>query len=106
MKMISILLVVLSISVSLSFAADDNANFPNWVYLECVKGHKYLFSEVERPWLEAREECELYGGWLVDIRSQAEANCLMRYGMSLGLGCPSGYWTDGNDIGLTGVWTH
>ena len=62
----------------------------------------------------------------MDIRSQAEANCLMRYGTSLDLGCRA-YWTDGNncqsyetkiilntkralylgnDIGHTGVWTH
>ena len=52
----------------------------------------YLFSEEERSWLEAMVECELYGGLLVDIRSQAEANCLMRYGMDLG--CHY-YWTDG-----------
>ena len=58
----------------------------------CQLGHMYLFSEEARPWLEAKAECELYGGWLVDIRSQAEANCLMRYGMDLG--CQY-YWTDG-----------
>ena len=60
MKIKSILLVVLSISVRLSSAADvDNANFPNWVYLECVvsiiyrtKHKKFLSKEnlyLERP---------------------------------------------------------
>ena len=62
---------------------------------DCQKGHKYLFSEDTRSWQDAKEECELYGGWLVDIRSQAEANCLMRYGMGLESNCRY-YWTDGN----------
>ena len=104
--------VVLLSFVTLVLAVVDDVTLPHWqnlecevgdgslgqvcrlkVYLNCQKGHKYLFSEEVRSWLDAKEECELYGGWLVDIRSQAEANCLMRYGMSLGV-C-HGYWTDG-----------
>merc|ERR1712029_921473 len=104
MNMKNICVFVLLFLVSHGSAEVDDATLPQWQDLECEKGHKYLFSEEARPWQDAKEECELYGGWLVDIRSQAEANCLMRYGTSLG-DCHS-YWTDGNDIGHTGVWTH
>ena len=67
-------------------------------------GHKYLFSEITHNWFDARGECELYGGWLVQINDLAEYNCIMRHGVKEGL--DDIYFTDGNDIENTGVWTH
>ena len=58
------------------------------------EGHKYLFSEIKHNWVDAAAECELYGGWLVNIESLAEQNCLVRYGNTHGLN--AWYWTDGN----------
>ena len=39
-------------------------------------------------------ECELYGGWLVDINSLEEQNCLLRHGNAQGYN--TWYPTDGN----------
>ena len=106
-----LVLIFVNISATITFENETSSNLPQWQELECEvideiheklnlktfhfqPGHKYLFSETTLPWLEAKDECELYGGWLVDIRSQGEANCLMRYGMSLGVCKP--YWTDGS----------
>ena len=47
-------------------------------------------------WEEARGECDLYGGWLVDLNSLEEQNCLMRHGNSQGYN--AWFWTDGNDF--------
>merc|ERR1712179_706649 len=43
-----------------------NETVPEWVELECENDHKYLFSDVQHNWNEARAECVLYGGWLVN----------------------------------------
>ena len=54
-------------------------------------------------------ECELYGGWLVQINDVQEYNCLLREGKRLTYGhCHGGcwYWTDGNDLEDLGSWTH
>ena len=67
---------------------------PRWENLECEAGHKYLFSEVMMTWEDARVECELYGGWLVDINSLQEHNCLLRHGNSQGY--DTWYHIDGN----------
>ena len=40
----------------------------------------------------------------MQINDLKEFNCLMRYGQKEGLS--NGYWTDGNDVENTGVWTH
>ena len=64
----------------------------------CQAGHKYLFSDVSHNWEEARGECELYGGWLVNIGSLQEQNCLMRHGKSEGYN--AWYWTDGKYISI------
>jgi len=44
-------------------------------------------------------------GWLVHVGSQAEHNCLMRYGNTLGLS-NTWFWTDANDQASKGVWVH
>ena len=57
-------------------------------------GHKYLFNTEEgHTWEDAIAECQLYGGWLIDVTSLAEHNCLMRYGNSQGF--ENWFWTDG-----------
>ena len=61
----------------------------------CQEGHKYLFSDVATSWDEALVECELYGGWLVNIGSVQEQNCLMRFGHSKTELVDKWYWTDG-----------
>ena len=55
-------------------------------------------------WAESRAECELYGGWLVQINDLEEYNCLLSEGKGLGLS--NWYWTDGNDVADAGIWTH
>ena len=70
--------------------------------------------------MDAVAECELYGGWLVNIESLAEQNCLMRYAQKNSLF--NNFWTDGinlhimdfnwvvvliaNDIETEGVFVH
>ena len=81
-----------------------NSNLPEWKDLECQRGHKYLFSDVGHNWEDSRGECELYGGWLVQINDLAEYTCLLSEGKKLGSG--GWYWTDGNDMDDLGYWTH
>ena len=65
------------------------------LYLQ--RGHKYLFSDTALTWQDARAECALYGGWLVNIggfhSGVEEQNCILRYGHSQGY--DAWYWTDG-----------
>merc|ERR1719158_2248749 len=77
---------------------------PHWENLECEPGHKYLFSEVAMTWEEARVECDLYGGWLVNINSLEEQNCLLRHGNYEGY--DTWYHTDAHDLASKGVWVH
>ena len=66
---------------------------PEWQNLECEENHKYLFSDLALNWFEAQTECELYGGWLVNIGGFKEQNCLLRYGQSQLY--DSWFWHDG-----------
>ena len=61
----------------------------------CQEGHKYLFSDTTHTWDEALVECELYGGWLVNIGSVQEQNCLMKFAHSAVEMVNKWYWTDG-----------
>ena len=67
---------------------------PQWHNLECEPGHKYLFSEVNMTWSDAVGECGLYGGWLVDLRTREEQNCIMRGAKSAQI-VEGWYWHDG-----------
>ena len=67
---------------------------PEWQNLECEENHKYFFSEATLSWFEAAAECELYGGWLVNIGGFKEQNCLVRYGQSQLY--DYWFWHDGN----------
>merc|ERR1711915_569622 len=77
---------------------------PEWENLECERGYKYLFSNLEVSWQDAITECNLYGGHLVDVTSQQEHNCLMRYGISKNYN--SWFWIDANDQASKGTWVH
>ena len=46
-------------------------------------------------WEQARAECTLYGGWLLNIGNLQEQNCLMKAGRAFG---DAWYWTDGITI--------
>merc|ERR1719348_639495 len=83
----------------------DVAYFPQWQELECQAGHKYLFNtDQTHTWEDAIAECQLYGGWLLDVTGLEEYNCLMRYGNSQGF--DAWFWTDANDQASKGVWVH
>ena len=92
--------------------AGDNTKVPHWENLECEvdylqsssssihsrtsqAGHKYLFSDELHSWDEARAECALYGGWLVNIGGVREQNCLVRFVDTMGWSAK--YWTDGSN---------
>ena len=67
---------------------------PQWKQL-CDKGHQYLFSEETADWNNAREMCELFGGYLVRIENRHENNCILYHALTNGL--HQGYWwTSGN----------
>ena len=83
---------------------------PHWEDLECEvtiyllsssvltvtqEGHKYLFSDATHSWDEALVECELYGGWLVNIGGVREHNCLLEFGHSKAELVDKWYWTGG-----------
>jgi len=79
---------------------------PQWVDLECQAGHKYLFVTDEvRNWVDARDHCQLFGGWLVDIQDVHEQNCLMRHAYKTDGLTDYNYWTDASDL-EDGVWMH
>ena len=75
--------------------------------------------EIKHNWNDAIAECQLYGGWLVDVTGLEEHNCLLSFGKSQGLN--TWYWTDGkrfyvrvrvkniiqaNDQASRGSWVH
>ena len=95
--------------VTLIFVFEGNA-VPHWEDLECEvkiyllfssvlivtqEGHKYLFSDATHSWDEALVECELYGGWLVNIGGVREHNCLLEFGHSKAELVDKWYWTGG-----------
>merc|ERR1719410_2187525 len=95
----SILLSILLVGVHCS-----SSTLPEWKDLECQPGHKYLFSDITHNWEDSMGECELYGGWLVQINDLKEYNCLLRYGAKEIANEYLWFWTDGKSV--DGVWTH
>ena len=59
------------------------------------EGYKYLFSDITHNWNDAIAECQLYGGWLVDVTGVEEHNCILRFGKSQGFN--TWYWIDGKN---------
>merc|ERR1712165_620309 len=98
LKMMANIIRLIVLGATLACVASVKA--PHWEDLECEAGHKYLFSDQPRTWQDAREECELYGGWLVNIGGVEEQNCLVRYGRSQGY--DGWYFTDAyrDDLGV------
>merc|ERR1711874_124235 len=99
-KMLHKILILAVFSMTVSGTSQ-----PEWQNLNCEAGHKYLFSDGARPWYSARDECELYGGWLLSIDSQKEQNCLVRYAHSSGLQA-GWFWHDANDAADEGILVH
>ena len=48
-----------------------------------------------RNWVDARDHCALFGGWLVSIQDVHEQNCLMRHAYKTDGLTNDLYWTDG-----------
>jgi len=95
------LIVVLICILFTTFDEEDTKNnddnyeendHQGWIYLECEKD-KYFFSEKLLSWKEAFEECKLFGGWLVNVGTQSEQNCLVDYGRAQNYN--EWFWTDG-----------
>merc|ERR1719342_19068 len=91
-------------SIIACYEDDTNSSSPHWENLECEVGHKYLFSEVLLNWEDSRVECDLYGGWIVDVKDVQEENCLMRHAMKTDGLTDYFYWTDATEG--DGVWMH
>merc|ERR1711962_555490 len=80
----------------------DRAVTPHW---EAVCNTSLLFSEDKKNWEDARGECALYGGNLVEIRSMEMNYCILRHAQNKAL--PGDwYWHSGNDIDNEGVYRH
>ena len=79
-------------SQPLTGSSKNKSHTPHWEPL-CDKGHQYLFSEEAVDWNNAREMCQLLGGYLVRIENQHENNCLLVYAMKSEL--HNWWWTSG-----------
>merc|ERR1739836_354885 len=99
-KMLHEILILAVFSMTVS-----GTSLPEWQNLNCEAGHKYFFSDETRHWQDARDECELYGGWLLSIDSQQEQNCLVRFAHSSGLHA-GWFWHDANDAADEGILIH
>merc|ERR1719481_409769 len=95
---------LLWLTIFLGLGSSQSSRIPHWEEIECEAGHKYLFSEDQKPWPDAKVECELYGGWLVDIGSQEEQNCLIKFARSQEL--LTWWWHDGNELDEEGIYCH
>merc|ERR550532_2695210 len=93
------------LSFSLSLVLSSGSSLPGWEDLQCEEGHKYLFSDTSHTWQDARDECELYGGWLLSINSLQEQNCLVRFAHSWSLH-EGWFWHDANDVADEGILVH
>ena len=67
-----------------------------------MPGHVYLFSEELLEWEEARDMCSLLGGFLVQIESQHENNCILKFCVETEL--TDWWWSSGNDLETPGVY--
>ena len=97
--MLQILFAALAFSpVILSYS------LPQWQELNCEANHKYYFSDSTLNWQDAREVCELYGGWLLSINSLQEQNCLVRHAMTA---VHHGwFWHDATDKETESIYVH
>ena len=80
-------------SLNLAEIKDKKLSAPHWEPL-CDKGHKYLFSIETANWNDAREMCQLFGGYLARIENRHENNCILGYAMTNGL--HDYWWHSGN----------
>merc|ERR1719158_2083656 len=97
--MLSVLLLLTVVSAA---KLQDRAVTPHW---EAVCNTSLLFSEDKKTWNDARGECELYGGNLVQIRSMEMNYCILRHSQDKALPVDY-YWHSGNDIDDEGVYRY
>merc|ERR1712126_424286 len=88
-------------SLYLAEIKDQKLSVPHWVSL-CDKGHKYFFSEEAINWNNAREMCQLLGGYLARIENRHENNCILAYAQTNQL--HSWWWHSGNDVDIEGIY--
>ena len=82
-------------SIESTESSKNKSHSPHWVPL-CNEGHQYLFSDLSQDWLnwnEAKEMCQLLGGYLVRIETRHENNCLLVHAMKNEL--HEWWWTSG-----------
>merc|ERR1719347_1817834 len=103
-KLCSTYTIICAFLSNMGVEAKSIAERTGWEELNCELGHKYLFSDLKLGWYESKQECELYGGHLVQLDSTLEQNCLLRYARSIER--LDFFWTDANDIDEEGFYVH
>merc|ERR1711935_459101 len=92
---------IMSLLLMLLFVSVEGAK---WHNLNCEQGHKYFFSDDKLRWGLAIHGCERMGGWLLQIKSIDEQNCVVKYAQNHN---KLNWWFhDGNDISHEGVFMH
>ena len=65
-----------------------------------VCGNEYLFSDDQDTWTQAKSNCHLYGGYLVQINGAIENACLHEYAIN-NINVPTNpggvFWHSAND---------
>jgi len=95
--------IIVFLFYPISITTDELDRFPQWQDLKCEQ-FKYLFSEEYRTWDDALAECNLYGGWLADVGSIWEQNCILRYGKSQNF--DDWYWMGAHSPDRSGVFVY
>jgi hypothetical protein len=89
-------LATVSFFVSVSTAVSVSSAVRNtWIE---ICGNQYLLSTDKATWAQAKSNCELFGGYLVQINGVIENNCLLEYGTL------RHFWHSGNDRTTEGVY--
>merc|ERR1712089_57228 len=101
---ITMLLVLLLLPIIFAASLEENGGgvTPHW---EAICNTSLLFSEDKKNWEDAKGECELFGGNLVEIRSMELNYCILRHAHHKGLPV-DWYWHSGNDIDDEGVYRY
>merc|ERR1711976_398907 len=95
------LFILQASSLNLAEIKKQNLSAPRWESL-CDKGHKYLFSEETVNWNDAREMCQLLGGYLARIENRHENNCILAFAQTNQL--HTYWWHSGNDVDIEGIY--
>merc|ERR1712080_668008 len=102
MGTITMLLVVILPAVISGVNLQESGLIPYW---EEVCNTSLLFSQDWKSWEDARRECQLFGGDLVEIRSMDMNYCILRHAQHKGYAA-EWYWHSANDIDDEGVYRY